>query len=135
MKKGIALLLFAAITIIASPAKPQTSGTNLVMGAHWDDKSYIQGTVTLAKVNASGPDTIIATKSLSQGWTNITESLGANSVYNVSLVASNGTQLVKFPIATALINPTSLQRAEIDIVCHAADNSVASAQITVSMNF
>jgi hypothetical protein len=135
MKKRLALLLFAVITLITPVARPQTSGTNLVMGAHWDNNSVIQGTVTLAKVNSSGPDTPITTKTLSQGWTNVTEALSASSMYNVTLSASNGTQLVKFPITTALINPNNLQRAEIDIVCHAADNSLASVQITVSMTF
>jgi hypothetical protein len=71
MKKRLALMLFAGITIVASPARPQTSGTNLVMSAHWDDNSYIQGTVTFGKVNSSGPDTLIATKTLSQGRANL----------------------------------------------------------------
>jgi hypothetical protein len=128
-------VLFTAVTFLASAAQPQTSGTNLVMGAHWDNNTYIQGTVTLGKMNSSGPDTVIATKTLSQGWTNITEPLAANTMYNVTLLASDGTKLVRFPITTALINPGSLQRAEIDIVCHASDHSLASARIDVSMTF
>jgi hypothetical protein len=135
MKRRIVLMLLAAVAFVVSPAKSQNSATNLVMGAHWDNQSYIQGTVTLAKMNVVGADTVIITKTLSQGWTNVNEPLGANSIYNVTLRMTNGTQLVKFPITTALINPANLKRAEIDLVCHAADNSLASAQFTVSMSF
>ena len=135
MKKRIALVLLAVGMAFAATAVPQTAGTNLVMGARWDNRHYIDGTVTLGKVNTAGPDTIIATKTLSKGWTNITESLAANSLYNVTLAASDGTQLVKFPITTALINPNNLQSAEIDIVCHASDHSLASARINVAMKF
>jgi hypothetical protein len=135
MKRFSALLFFAFVTLFVNPARPQTSGTNLVMGAHWDNNSYIQGTVTLSKANLSGPDTVIATRTLSLGWTNVSVALAANAVYNVTLVSSTGVQLVKFPITTAIINPSNLSRAEIDLVCHAANNSLASAQMTVNMTF
>ena len=135
MKKRFAFALFAASTIFTSAAIPQTSGTNLVMQAHWDNNSAIQGTVTLGLVNSSGPNTVIATNTLSKGSTSITEALAPNSVYNVTLVDSAGVQLIQFPITTALINPSNLQSAEIAIVCHTADNSLASAKINVSMTF
>ena len=135
MKKRFALGLIVAMTAFTSAAVPQTSGTTLVMGAHWDNNKSIQGTVTLGQVNSSGPDTVIATETLSRGSANITEALAANAVYDVTLVSSTGTQLMKFPITTALINPSNLQRAEIDVVCHASDNSLASARIDVSMTF
>jgi hypothetical protein len=135
MKKHFVVLLCAAIMIFAFPVLSQISGTNLIMGAHWDNNNYIQGTVQLSKVNLIGADTLIATKPLSQGWTNMTQILAPNSVYNVTLLASNGTQLVKFPFTTALINPSNLQSAEIDLVCHAADYSLASARISVKMTF
>jgi hypothetical protein len=135
MKKRLALISFAAITLFASAIKPQTAGTSLVMKAHWDDNTAIQGSVILGKVNSSGPDTAIATETLSRGYTNITESLAASSLYNVTLLAPDGTQLVKFPITTALINPNNLQKAEIDIVCRKSDRSLASARIDVSMTF
>jgi hypothetical protein len=127
--------LLCMITVFVIPARPQTSTTNLVMGAHWDDGTSIQGTVTLGQVNASGPDTVIATKTLSSGWTNVSEPLGATSMYDVILITSANAQLVKFPITTALINPGNLQRAEINLIFRKANNSLKSANITVAMQF
>jgi len=105
------------------------------MVAHWDDATDIQGTVTLGRLNASGPDTVIVTKTLSDGRTSVSEPLSAGTMYNVTLLTAANTQLVKFPIATAMINPENLQRAEIDLIFRKADNSLKSAQIKVSMGF
>jgi len=122
-------------TLFALIARPQASTTNLVMGAHWDDGTAVQGTVTLGQQNASGPDTVIATKTLSAGWTNVSEPLGASTMYDFTVLSATNTQLIKFPITTALINPGNLKRAEIDLVFRKADNSVESANIRVSMGF
>jgi len=122
-------------TLFALTARPQSSATNLVMGAHWDDGTTVQGTVTLGQQNTSGPDTVIATKTLSAGWTNVSEALGASTMYDITVLSSTNTQLIRFPITTALINPGNLQRAEIDLVFRKADNSVKSANITVSLGF
>lgn len=122
-------------TLFALTARPQSSATNLVMGAHWDDGTTVQGTVTLGQPNASGPDTVIAKKTLSGGWTNVSESLAASTMYDITVLSSTNTQLIKFPITTALINPGNLRRAEIDLVFRKADNSVKSANITVSLGF
>ena len=135
MKKRLALMFFVGVAILISRARPETSGTVLVMSAHWDNNTNIQGTVAFSKINSSGPDTIIATTTLSEGWARLTEPLQPNSFYNVILRAENGSQLVQFPITTAFINPANLQRAEIDIVCRASDHSLASARIDVSMKF
>jgi hypothetical protein len=78
---------------------------------------------------------LIVTKILSNGWTNVSEPLGASTMYNVTLLTAANTQLVKFPITTAMINPGNLQRAEIDLIFRKADNSLKSAQIKVSMGF
>jgi len=121
--------------VFVLPARPQTTATNLVMIAHWDDGTNIEGTVTLGQLNASGPETVIATKTLSNGRTSVSESLGATTMYNVTLLTAASTQLVKFPITTAMINPGTLQRAEIDLVFRKADNSLKYAQIKVSMGF
>jgi hypothetical protein len=123
------------ISMFALPARPQTSSTDLVMAAHWDDGTAILGTVTLGQMNAAGPDTVITTKTLSNGRTNVYEPLGASTMYNITLLTSTNTQLVKFPITTAMINPGNLQRAEIDLVFRKADNSLKSAVIKVSMAF
>ena len=56
-------------------------------------------------------------------------------MYDVTLLTAANTQLVKFPITTAMINPGNLQRAEIDLIFRKADNSLKSAQIKVSMGF
>jgi hypothetical protein len=136
MKRLLAFALVAtSVVLFAVPARPQTSGTTLSLQAHWDNNSAIQGTVTLAQINASGPNTVIATQALSRGRTSITVPLAANSLYNVTLVSSSGTQLVTFPITTALINPNNLSSAQLALVVHASDNSLASARIQVSMNF
>jgi hypothetical protein len=121
--------------VFALPARPQTSATNLVMVAHWDDGTDIQGTVTLGRQHASGPDTVIVTKMLSDGRTSVSGPLSAATMYNVTLLTAANTQLVKFPITTAMINPGNLQRAEIDLIFRKADNSLKSAQIKVSMGF
>jgi hypothetical protein len=135
LKNYLFIAMLCMTTVFVLPARPQTSTTNLVMGAHWDDGTYIPGTVILGQLNASGPDTVIATKILSDGWTNVSQPLGAATMYDVTLLTAGGTQLLKFPITTALINPGNLKRAEIDLIFHKADNTLKSANITVSMGF
>jgi len=105
------------------------------MGAHWDDGTNVQGTVILGKQNASGPDTVVATQILNGGWTNVSTSMGAATMYDITVLSSTNTQLIKFPITTALINPGNLRRAEIDLIFRKADSSVKSANISVSMAF
>jgi hypothetical protein len=141
LKNYFFIVWLCMAAVFALPARPptsatnQTSATNLVMGAHWDDGTDIQGTVTLARLNASGPDTVIVTKTLSDGRTSVSEPLSKATMYNVTLLTAANTQLVKFPITTALINPGNLQRAQIDLIFRKADNSLKSAQIRVSMGF
>jgi hypothetical protein len=135
LKNYLIAFLLCTTALFALPARPQTSTTNLIMGAHWDDGTTVQGTVTLGKQNASGPDTVIATQTLSAGWTSVSTSMGAASMYDITVLSATNTQLIKFPITTALINPGNLQRAEIDLVFRKADNSVKSANISVSMAF
>lgn len=135
MKKCRALALFAAICLVAWPAIPQTSQTSLVIRANWDNNTSIQGTVTLAKVNQSGPDTVMAVKKLVNGETSVAEGLAASSVYSVTIRDASGKELLGFPFTTALINPTNLSEGEIDLVFHAANRSVASARITVNLEF
>jgi len=135
MKSYFVVVLLCMTSLFAVPTSSQTSATNLVMHAHWDDGTSIQGTVTLGQPNASGPDTVIVTKTLSNGHASVSEPLNASTLYNVTLVDSANTQLIKFPVTTALINPGNLQRAEIDLVFQKANNALKSAQITVSMAF
>ncbi|HKV23852.1 MAG TPA: hypothetical protein VJN93_04610 [Candidatus Acidoferrum sp.] len=135
MKKSLAYAACAAFVVFAPSAIPQTTETNLEMSARWDNGRAMQGTVTFGKVNLSGPDTVLATQALSRGRATISQVLAANTVYDVTLVSSDGSQIVKFPVTTALINPNNLQRAEIDLVCHASDHTLASARIDVSMAF
>jgi hypothetical protein len=120
--------------VFALSARPQeTYTTNLVLMAHWDDGTDVSGTVKLA--NGSGStSTVIAAATLSNGRASVTESLGT-TLYSVTVATSTGTQLLTFPITTALINPQSLRRAELDVVFRKADNSVKSANVSVSMGF
>jgi hypothetical protein len=131
---ALAFLVFT-VAILACPARPQTTGTALSLQARWDNNTNVQGTVTLSKVNVSGPNTVVATETLSRGRTSVTVPLAANSLYNVSLVSSSGTQLASFPITTALINPSNLSSAEIQMVVHTSNNTLASARIQVSLSF
>ena len=135
MKSYLFIVLFCMSAVLALPATAQTSSTNLVMVAHWDDATNIEGTVILGRLNALGPDTVIVTKTLWNGRTSVSEPLGTATMYNVTLLTAANTQLVKFPITTAMINPGNLQRAEIDLIFRKADNSMKSAQIKVSMAF
>lgn len=105
------------------------------MGAHWDDGTNVAGTVIVGQMNATGPDTILATRTLSSGWASTTLSLSTSSLYDVTLVGTNGTQLVKFPFSAAMINPANLQRAAMNLVFRKTDSSLKSAQISVSMAF
>jgi hypothetical protein len=125
-------MLLCLHCVFALPVRPQTYTTNLVLTAHWDDGTNVSGTVTLA--NGSGTGTVIATAALSNGRASVTESLGT-TLYNVTVATTTGTQLLKFPITTALINPESLRKAELDVVFRKADNSVKSANVSVSMGF
>jgi hypothetical protein len=129
------IVLVCMTAVFALPARPQTSTTNLVMTAHWDDGTNIQGTVSLGQQNASGPDTVIVTETLSNGGASVSETLKASTMYDVTLLTTAGTQLVKFPITTALINPGNLQQAELRLIFHKADNSLKSAKISVAMGF
>jgi hypothetical protein len=136
MRKYLSAVLILTITaILSAPALPAPSETGLVMTARWDDGTVVAGAVTLGAVNISGSDTVIAAKTLWNGGASIDASLAPNSFYNVALVGSDGTQLVKFPITTAMINPRNLNRAEVDLVFRKANKSVKFAQFRVSMNF
>jgi hypothetical protein len=135
MKKCRILAFLVVAAIFPQLARPQTTGTSLILSARWDDGTRIIGTVTLLQQTAVGTTTVIATEPLIRGRADVSEILEANALYYVTLVSSTGTQLVKFPVATAMINPSNLQRAEIDLVCRKADSSVKSAQISVSMGF
>lgn len=135
MKNHLAIILLCLTTVFALPAQPQNSTTSLSMSAHWDDGSNIHGTVTFSKQNASGPDTVVFTQTLSNGRVSVSEALGATTMYDVTLVDTAGTQLIKFPIATAMINPGNLKQAQIIFVFRKADNSLKSGNISVSMEF
>lgn len=84
MKNYFFIVWLCIAAVFALPARPETSTTNLVMVAHWDDGTDIQGTVALGRLNASGPDTVIVTKTLSDGRTSVSEPLSATTMYNVT---------------------------------------------------
>jgi hypothetical protein len=130
----IALVLVIA-ALGSAPVRPQSSGTNLVMRAHWDTGGAVSGTVTLSLLNAAGPDTVLVTKNLYNGGASFTTVLASNSLYNVTLTSPDGTQLVKFPFTTALINPANLGKAAINLVFYSTDRTLKSASVNVSMSF
>jgi hypothetical protein len=138
MRRFTVLVCFALLVVtagFAARSHAATTGTEMIMTAKYDTKSPIQGTVTLAQVNASGSNTVVATATLSNGEATVTVPLAANAVYEVTLTSLKGAQLMQFPITTAMINPTNLESAEIDIVMHAANNSLVKARMIVNMNF
>lgn len=132
---SIACMLLLAV-LLAGPAKTQTTGTQLVLSAHWDDNSAVAGNVNLALVGPSGQQTVLATKVLSSyGRTNFATNLAANALYKVTLSNTSGVQMVQFPLTTALINPQNLQEGEVDLVFRKADGSMKSAKVSVEMGF
>jgi hypothetical protein len=88
LKNYLITVLICMTAVFALPARSQTSATNLVMAAHWDDGTDIQGTVTLGQLNASAPDIVIATKSLPDGRASDSEPLGATIMYNDTLLTT-----------------------------------------------
>lgn len=128
-------LAVICLLVYSIPATSQTQGTNLSLGAHWDDNTAIAATVTVAAVHIVGADTVLATRTLNGGWASVTLPLTSNSIYNVTITSPTGAQLVKFPITTALINTQNLQRGSITLILRKADNSLKNANVQVSMNF
>lgn len=136
MKKLLYIVATLAIAAFCSTqAQTETAGTNLVIHASWDLRSVVDGVVTLGQVNAKGPETILVTRRLSNGRAAFQTVLAANSVYDVILTSSDGTQLVKFPVTTVLINPANIERAGIALVFSSTDKSLKSASVNVDMDF
>lgn len=129
---GVAVI---CLTIFSIPTCPQTGGTALVLGIHWDDNSAVAGTVTIAAIQAIGPDTVLATRTLNAGWASVTLALASNSLYRVTALSPAGMHLVRFPIATALVNPQNIQRGTMNLVLRKADQSLKSATVNVALSF
>jgi len=134
-KRHLTVLIIACLLIVSAQARSQVEGTELALSAHWDDKSAVAGSVTIAAAHVIGADTVLATKVLNSGAASVTLALASNSVYHVTLTSPVGTQLVKFPLTTALVSPQNLERGTISLVLHKADNSLKSANINVTMDF
>jgi hypothetical protein len=135
MKKPFSIAAVAIAALCSPVAQSQTTGTNLAIHAHWDTGSAVEGVVTLAQVNATGPQSILVTKSLSKGGASFRTALSANAVYDVNLNGTDGTQLASFPLTTALINPANLEQAGITLVFNSANKSLKSASVNVNLNF
>ena len=58
-----------------------------------------------------------------------------NALSRIYLTTPTGTQLVKFPFTTALINPQNLERGTVTLVLRKTDNSLKFANVQVAMNF
>ena len=95
----------------------------------------MQGAVTLNQVGPTGLESILVTKSLSKGSASFQTALAASAVYDVTLSGSDGTQLVKFPLTTALINPANLQQAGLVLVFNSSNKSLKSANVSVGLTF
>jgi hypothetical protein len=126
----------AMALLCAAHAQTQTiTGTNLIIRANWDTGSPVDGVVTFGHVNPTGPATILVTRNLSKGRAAFQTVLATNSIYQVILTGSDGTQLTQFPVTTALINPANLDRAGITLVFNSSDKSLKSASVNVDLNF
>jgi hypothetical protein len=128
------ILLMIAI-LSSAPIKSQTAETNLSIRARWDSGGAVQGVVTLSQVSPTGLESILVTKSLSKGSASFQTSLVGTAVYDVTLSSSDGTQLVKFPLTTALINPANLQQAGLALVFNSSNKSLKSANVSVDLAF
>ena len=128
-------LVVICLAIFSIPARPQTQGTNLTLAAYWDDRSAVDGRVTIASVHPVGADTVLATAELVGGRASVTMPLESNSIYDVRVASPTGTQILKFPFTTMLISTQNIQRGAINLVLRKEDSSVKSANISVSLNF
>jgi hypothetical protein len=135
MRKYMGFVFLLLVSLFANPANPETSGTNLILTAHWDNQQAVQGTVTLVKANLLTENNVVVAKPLVQGVASVNLPLAGNAIYNVTLLEKNGKELLKFPITTALINPKNLASGEIEFVFREKDQSVESARVNVLMNF
>jgi hypothetical protein len=129
---GVAVV---CLTSFCVPARPPTLGTTLALAVHWDDNSAVVGTVTIAAIQAVGPDRVLATHPLNAGWASVTLALASNSLYRVTILSPAGAHLVVFPITTALVNPQNMQRGIMSLVLRRADQSLKSANVMVSLSF
>ena len=105
--------------MLCSPqAQTQTAGSNLVIPRQLGHQLRRgRGGNTRSESIQKVPETIIVTRNLSRWQRTAFETvLAANAVYDVILTTSDGTQLVKFPVTTVMINPSDLQRAGIALV-------------------
>ena len=131
-----ATLAIAMFCSVQAQTQAQTpAGTNLVIRADWNTGSAVDGVVTFARLNPTGPATVLVTRNLSRGRAAFQAVLATNSLYQVVLTDSDGTQLTQFPVTTALINPTNLESAGITLVFSSANKSLKSASVNVDMNF
>jgi hypothetical protein len=135
MRRCLGVISLILMSLVAVPANPEASGTNLIMKAHWNNNQAIRGTVTLIRATMHQAETTIVAKPLYEGQAEVNVALAENAVYEVTLVEPDGKKLLEFPITTALINPKNLASAEIDIVCRTTDRSIVSARATVLMTF
>lgn len=136
MKIIFAFLLFTVLgALFFVPLQPQTAGTRLQMGAHWDDGTAVKGTVTVAAAQAVGPEAVIDSKPLADGVAQLKTPTVGNSLYNVTVKDEAGTQLAKFPInmAMAMANPKDIQRSEIELVFRKDSKSLKSAQSRLAL--
>jgi hypothetical protein len=70
-----------------------------------------------------------------EGGASFNTVLSSNLLYDVTLNGADGTQLVKFPVTTALINAANLEQASINLVFNSKDKTIKSASITVNLRF
>jgi hypothetical protein len=135
MKTRYLIGVVVYLAMFSIPAWPQTQGTTLSLGAHWDDRSAVAGSVTIASVHVVGADTVLATVALTNGHASVTVPLVSNSIYDVTVASTTGAQLLKFPFTTALVNPQNILRGTMNLVLRKADSSLKSANVSVSMDF
>jgi hypothetical protein len=129
-----AFLLFTVLgALFFVPLQPQTAGTRLQMGAHWDDGTAVKGTVTVAAAQAVGPEAVVDSKPLAGGVAQLKTPTAGNSLYNVTVKDEAGTQLAKFPINMAMANRKDIQRSEIELVFRKDSKSLKSAQSRLAL--
>ena len=108
----------------------------LMIVAVWNNGTALAGTVSLTQPVLGAPDIPIATAKLSSsGKATIGVNLSPNTMYNVPITLTNGTKLGPYSFTTVGVNVKNLREASASIVFRAADHSIASQTVALTMNY
>jgi hypothetical protein len=114
------------------------NGSQLSLGAAYDDGSALTGTVVLQSLGASNALTTIATMPLATGIASYKLVLQQDKIYTVAVLQSDGTVLASFPFAlpsVLKVDPAALRSAALNLVFRRSDQTLKQATPQVSFAF